>query len=147
MKTHHAFLFCAALLGGCDKSTPTDAAPAKSEAKTAKAEPAAKDEPAAKAEPVAKDDTVWFSCDAAEKHQHCASYKVMARFADPIKSGCEVGSGGAWKEGETCPKEKIVATCKKEMHSEVKYFYEGADLERNEKSCTGYSGTWALGSG
>lgn len=40
----------------------------------------------------------------------------------------------------------MVATCKKEMHAEVKYFYEGTKLDLTEKACTSFSGTWALGS-
>ena len=88
-----------------------------------------------------------YTCNAP-KAATCSTMKPPAFLLKGVQGGCEMGTGGVWSEGESCAMTKIVATCRKEMHSEVIYFYESKTkkLKDRERSCTAFGGTWELAS-
>ncbi|MBC8071546.1 MAG: hypothetical protein IAG13_24680 [Deltaproteobacteria bacterium] len=79
-----------------------------------------------------------YTCDVPQQH-HCYTTKPPSAFLKGAEGGCI----GTWAQGESCAKEKIVATCKNDKNEETRYFYEGVKLDLAETSCTTFGGKFA----
>ena len=126
MNTPHMLLVCAALSIGCGSgsgaSTPTSSASAPAKKTEAKPEP----------------EKVAYTCNVPQQH-HCYTTKPNPAFLKGEEGGCI----GTWSQGESCAKEKVVATCKGDKNEEMRWFYEGVKLDLAETSCTTFGGTFA----
>jgi len=83
-----------------------------------------------------------FTCNAVQRNHVCFTLTPLPMFVTGSRTGCEVGSGGQWSEGASCPSEQVVGTCRKELNNEVRSFYRGANLAQAQTACTAFGGTW-----
>lgn len=95
-------------------------------------------EPVAEADEAPSTDAVY-TCNQVETNHICYTVRPPAALLPGHEGGCS----GAWTEGEHCPSENVVATCRKPTFDEVRRFYEGVSLENAETACTTFGGTFA----
>jgi len=81
-----------------------------------------------------------YTCNIIENQHQCYTVAPLPALLDGEKGGCVAGT---WSEGDSCPAQDMVGTCKMPGSSDVRKYYKGVTAEESKEHCEIIGGSFS----